>query len=278
MGEWLTTIRFEALTYFFQGVTFLGDSTFYYLFLPIIYWCWKKRFAVYLTALVIVSAYLNYLLKNLIGWERPPAELWLVNAAGFTFPSTHAVLAAITWGYLAYAVRKKWFTITAIILIVLIAFSRVYLGVHYPQDVLAGLAVGTAFLHAYRFALKWLKPKLAKLNDIIKGAALIGITIGMLLIQPNTMIASGMGLLAGVYVGFLLEPHFADFDTAGKWLQQILKAVSGLLISLAVWQGVDWVFPNEPSFKYFQFFILGIWVTTGAPWMFIQLRLAKREP
>lgn len=275
--EWVTAIRFEPLTTFFKGMTFLGNGTFFYLFLPIIYWCWKKRTGAYIIFLAIIAGYINYMLKNLFAWDRPPTDIWLISTHGYTFPSTHAVMAVIIWGYLAYEIRKTWFTVAAIFLMLFIAFSRVYLGVHYPQDIIAGLAVGGILLHLYRWIIKWSRLKLARTNDIIKGATILLISIFMLIIQPNTLIAAGTGLLGGIYIGFLLEPHFADFDTDGLWYYQLAKIGIGLLISLALWQGMEWLFPEEPSFRYFQFFITGMWMTSGAPWLFIQLRLAKRE-
>lgn len=277
MGEWLSIIRAEPLTYFFKAITVLGNQGFLYFFLPILYWCWKKRAGLFLMILVILACYFNYIIKGLFGWERPPSDLWLINVDGYSFPSTHAVSAVVIWGYLAYEIKRLWFTITAIVLILLIAFSRVYLGVHYPQDVLVGLAVGTFFLHLYRLMIKWFGPRLATVNDLIKSGVVIALSLGMLLIEPNTMIATGAGILAGIYIGFLIEPHVADFDTDGKWYYQILKTVLGLTILLALWQIIDWSFPREASFTYFQFIILGIWIIAGAPWSFIQLRLAKRE-
>lgn len=277
MGEWLNIIRFEPLTSFFKGITFLGNEWFLYLLLPVLYWCWKKRSGVYLIILVIIAAYLNFLLKNLIAWERPPTDLWLIDADGYSFPSSHAVAATVIWGYLAYEVRKRWFTVLAISLIILIALSRVYLGVHYPQDVLAGIAVGALLLHFYRWMVKWFRPGLAKVNNIVKGGSAILISIIILILQPNGLVATATGMFAGVVIGFLLEPHFADFDPGGRWYQNIVKAAVGLVVLMAILQGLEWTLPGNASFKWFQFFAVGTWMTGGAPWLFVQLKLARRE-
>lgn len=278
MGELLNIVRFEPLTYFFKGITFLGNEEFFCLFIPFTYWCWKKRAGTHLIILLIISAYINILLKDTFEWPRPPTDLWLISAKGFTFPSSHAALAVVVWGFLAGEVRRRWFTILAVSLIILISASRIYLGVHYPQDVLAGLAAGTLFLYTYRLLVKWFGNYFSRINDIVKGVGVILISIGLLLLHPSIRIASGMGFFAGVSAGFLLEPHFADFDSSGGWIQKILRSLVGLIILLAIWQGFEWIFPDTISFKWFQFFILGGWVTAGAPWLFVQLRLAEREP
>lgn len=277
MGEWLSIIRFEPLTFFFKGITLLGNEYFFCLSLPLIYWCWKKRFGAHIIILTIISAYISFMLKGFFAWERPPTDLWLVNESGYSFPSTHAVTAAIVWGCLIYEVRKKWFTISALSLIALIAFSRVYLGVHYPQDVLAGLALGALLLHLYRWVIICFGPRIAAWNTFFKGLAIALVSITLLLIQPSAMAAAGAGLLAGIGTGLLLEPYFADFDPRGKWYQNIIKSVLGLLLSLAIWQGFEWTLSSNSNFDWFQFFVIGLWVMAGAPWLFVQLRLASRE-
>lgn len=277
MAEWLNIIRCTPLTYLSKAVTFIGNEGFLCFFLPVIYWCWKKRSGAHLILLVILSSYLTFLLKSFFGWERPPSELWLINTGGYSFPSSHAVNAVIVWGFLAYEMRKKWFTILSIALILLIAFSRVYLGVHYIRDVLAGIAFGAIILHSYKWSLRWSTDLLARLNDIIKVGIAIAIGILMLIIQTNPIVAISAGLFAGIATGFLIEPHFADFATKDIWFRVIIRLLPAFLISLAIWQGMEWIFPESVSFTWFQYFILGIWVMAGSPWLFVQLRLAHRE-
>lgn len=96
---------------------------------------------------------LNNILKLLFMRERPRAFEWAAHASSSSFPSGHAMSAAIVYatvGYLAARLQKRrwarWLTLGfAMLLIILIAVSRVYLGVHYPTDVLAGLVLGLAW-------------------------------------------------------------------------------------------------------------------------------------
>ncbi len=277
MEEWVGILRFPFLTTFFTAITFLGHSTFLYFFMPILYWCWQKRSAAYLIVLTILAAYTNHLIKGIFAWERPPVDLWLVPVSGYSFPSGHAMMATVIWGYLAYSIRNRYFTILMITLILLIAFSRVYLGVHYPQDVIAGIAVGALFLHIFKWSLKWMQRTLSRINDVVKSVLLVALTIIFSFLSPSIKVAGGMGLLAGIGSGFFLEPHLADFDSKGNLLSTIIKPILGMLISLAIWQGFEWILPNNVSFKWFQFFAVGIWVAAGAPWLFVQLRLSQRE-
>lgn len=277
MAEWIGYIRFEPLTYFFRGITCLGNQEFLYVLLPILYWCWRKRSGAYLMILVILSLYLNSILKGIFAWERPPTELWLINAHGYTFPSSHACDAVVLWGFLAYEIRKKWFAIFCIVLIMLVSFSRVYLGVHYPRDVLAGMAVGAILLHLFRWSIYWFKKPVAHLNDLAKILVILIISIAMLITGGGNLLATGAGLFAGISIGFIIEPHFADFTAEDTLLRKVIKAVLALIILLAVWQGLEWLLPESSAFKWFEYFIVGIWITAATPWYLVQLRLAHRE-
>jgi undecaprenyl-diphosphatase len=111
----------------------------------------------YSAALLLVSTtggiILNNVLKLFFMRERPRAFEWAAHASSSSFPSGHAMSAAIVYatvGYLAARLQKRrwarWLTLAfAMVLIVLICASRVYLGVHYPTDVLAGLVLGLAW-------------------------------------------------------------------------------------------------------------------------------------
>lgn len=96
---------------------------------------------------------LNNILKLLFMRERPRAFEWAAHASSSSFPSGHAMSAAIVYatiGYLAARLQRRrwarWLTLVfAMVLILLIGASRVYLGVHYPTDVLAGLVLGLAW-------------------------------------------------------------------------------------------------------------------------------------
>ncbi|MEA4925046.1 MAG: phosphatase PAP2 family protein [Syntrophomonadaceae bacterium] len=111
-----------------------------------------------------VSAWaLMKLLKNLIERSRPAGEA-LTTAAGYSFPSGHAMVSMAFYGFLAflllYCSRKKndrWLAASLFILIFLIGFSRIYLNVHYTSDVLAGFLFGLLCLTGSIKGYQWAK-------------------------------------------------------------------------------------------------------------------------
>jgi len=277
MSEWLPIIRSEPLTYFLKAITFLGNEEFLYIALPVLYWIWRKRAGAHLMILVILSAYINFLIKGVFAWERPPSDLWLIHARGYTFPSSHAVTVTVMWGFLALEVKKKWFSATAASLIILVAISRVYLGVHYPQDVIAGIATGLCLLFAYRLWLRYSRSAISKINTPVKIISVFIISILMILINTTSLSAAGAGMFAGVVIGFLIEPLFADFTTEGKLLKKILRTIVGAFFLVIIWQGLVWLLPKNIWFKWFESIVIGLWITLASTWIFVQLKLADRE-
>ena len=119
----------------------------------------KMSFSILLN-LVIVT-FLNIFLKNII--QRPrPDDFRLINETGYSFPSGHSMISMAYYGYLIYLIFKfvknkklKTFLITFLcILILTIGLSRIYLGVHYTSDVIAGFVLSVSYLIIYTSIIK----------------------------------------------------------------------------------------------------------------------------
>jgi hypothetical protein len=128
---------------FFSLVTDTGIGA-AYLLLPLLYWLWSRRKTAALGVLLLLSAYVNSFLKYLVATPRPSAEgiRILRHEASPSFPSGHSQASAAFWGYLAYLLRRKWAWAVAAAIIFLVGVSRVYLGAHYPADVIGGWFIG----------------------------------------------------------------------------------------------------------------------------------------
>ena len=150
----IVSFRSDPLTSIFIFITDLGDSWAYILltlFLAIFFLLRKNnwRFVLQITTVSILAFVINNLLKDFYGRERPSDE-HLVTVSHLSFPSGHAMSAAAFYGFIVYLclryIKNPWIkyslTIICVILIFLIGISRVYLGVHYPSDVMAGFIGG----------------------------------------------------------------------------------------------------------------------------------------
>lgn len=156
--DWVFIIRRDWLTWTFRGITFLGSVTFIVTAaLAITLAGIRKKYSgkdLLIFNLANISGVLiMQVLKMIFGRERPPRP-WLGTADGFSFPSGHSLMTALFYGFLLFMVvrsgklwpGRKWLIGVLGSLPILVGFSRVYLGVHYPSDVLAGWAAGTALI------------------------------------------------------------------------------------------------------------------------------------
>jgi undecaprenyl-diphosphatase len=148
-----------------MGTTFLGDPTVLFIIcIAVGVWLYKYRRRSQANTLAIAlvgSLLLQYILKQLFTRERPALWEQFINLRDYSFPSGHAVMSLVVYGLLGYLLanhfprQQKVITSITILLIFAIGFSRVYLGVHWPTDVIAGYAAGGVWLVACILSLRW---------------------------------------------------------------------------------------------------------------------------
>lgn len=167
--EWLQVREVSWLIQVMSLITDLGSPIFFALLsiLVFIWLGWRKRWmeAVF-TYICLLSAWLlmDYL-KLVFERPRPMGEVFTV-AAGFSFPSGHAMISMAYYGFLAVLLftqyRSRWSRFVAIgflALILCIGFSRIYLNVHYFSDVMVGYVLGLLVLYANWRGLAWARRK-----------------------------------------------------------------------------------------------------------------------
>lgn len=155
--EWLKTHHTPLLTQMAVELTYLGTGTVVFMIVAVaalFLWHTKhKHSAILLLASVAGNIILNGVLKFAFHRPRPTVFDWQTTAVSSSFPSGHAMSATVTYGTVAYLVirlqKHTWSRlltgIAASLLILLICSTRLYLGVHYPSDVVAGIIVGLAW-------------------------------------------------------------------------------------------------------------------------------------
>ena len=153
--SWVEGIRSPFLNIFFDTISLAGYPTFLILFISFGYFYWSPARFSRVAMMLFISALINIFLKDFFQDPRPAIELMLDPKVGTTYgwPSGHSQIAVTLWGLLAYELKNKWITIGAISTIILIAFSRMYLGVHDFGDVFAGLLIGGIILSVWHYAV-----------------------------------------------------------------------------------------------------------------------------
>ncbi len=146
----LETSIFKIITFFASEYGVLLITLLCFIFIK------DKRYCFYIFLSAVIIVLLNYGLKTIFMRQRP-VDLMIIEESGYSFPSGHAMLSLGFYGFIIYVIRrldinsnlKNVLTILLCFLIVLIGSSRIYLGVHYPSDILAGYFVSSAFLILY---------------------------------------------------------------------------------------------------------------------------------
>ncbi len=265
----------------FRAITFMGGEEFYLLLLPLLFWCAGFGLGARLAVLLLLSSYLNMDMKDLLQQPRPfdlNPNVRLSPAEGYGLPSDHAQSAVVVWGSIAAWSRKGWFWGAAIGVMVLIGFSRIYLGVHFPTDVFAGWAIGAVLLGLYLIMQPRAKKWLVRLSLGQQIVLALAVPVVLLLIHPVRDTTTTMAALAGIGVGLALKYRYLPFSARGPWWQRALRFLTGVVIVVALYLGLKMVFPGEESalylvFRFLRYGLIGVWISLGAPWFFRLLRL-----
>ncbi len=234
-------MRNIALDGFFCAVTYLGSEEAYLALIIIVYLCVSRRLGFRLLVIFALSAYAVSVLKELLATDRPfvmypdiVRPLALSTADGYSMPSGHALLSTVVWGYMALQLRSWRWRLAALAVILLVSFSRVYLHVHWPADVLAGLAIGACLLVVYVKVLALKEKRELQLSPVVSGAVLI--TATALLYGYGENLANGpptAGALLGGGLGYIALGQVGGYTERVRPIGQIVKAVSALAVVLA---------------------------------------------
>jgi hypothetical protein len=184
------------------------------------------------------------------------------------------------WGFLAYYLHKKWAWILAILLMVLVGFSRIYLGVHFPTDVLGGWALGTMILIAYLVLCPRIEARLKNTGPIAQMLLVVLLSLVLVSVYATDLTTSVLGVVMGMGVGFIVIRHWVPYSASGPVWKRVVRFLLGFAVLLVLRVGLKSVFPDvgEPLylvFRVIRYTAMGVWAGLGAPWVFLKLRLAS---
>lgn len=282
---WIQQFSSPLLDAFFKAITFMGNAEYYILIIPLLFWLYDKKFALRFGVFFLCNAWLNSFIKHIFQVARPPIELHKIQQGGYSFPSGHAQGSTGFWGYLAVQVKRTWAYIVAAIPCSLVAFSRIYLGVHFPHDILAGILIAIIWVVIYEFITRKVKLKLNLWQWFLASLALCAL---LLLLHPGGDSPLLAGFLLSSLWGYRLETDLVNFNVKGYWWQNVIKALLGTAVLFGLHSGLKPIlltlFNNpagDTAFYYAatfcRYFIMGLWVSLLAPLSFKALGLYKKE-
>ena len=282
--SWFVSIRSEFLTPIFMGFTWLGYTLFFLIALPIGYWAWDKNKFTRLAILIFVSALINAYLKDLWQNPRPDPSIWLEHEAegSFGMPSGHTQIGIVMWFWLAYEIRRTWAFVAAAIIASGIAFSRLYLGVHDVEDVLAGTVLGFASLGIYWWFFTDMFKPWHQLSMIMKLGIVAVALAGVLAIWPGGagQAASIGGFLLAWMAGAAFDPHYTRFEKSGAWWKTLISSVGGVFGMIFLFEFLSEtqaaIAPDSVLLSVVNGMVMAFYITVIAPRAFQMLNLAKR--
>ena len=252
----LQEIRTPFLDAIISAVTHLGEETLFMIFALLFFWCFDKKRGYYLLftgfAGIVSIQFLKMIFRIPRPWvldpEFPIVESARAEATGYSFPSGHTQCATALYGGVARSSKTRWVQLGGIGVVLAVAFSRMYLGVHTPKDVLVSLAVGAAWVLIVYPILYHFFEKPRAMYCVIGSVLLLSLAnlLFVFLYQfPSDVDAVNLAdaektacqLFAIVLAMCILYPvdhYLLKFQTDAVWWAQILKLVGGVAIVLAV--------------------------------------------
>jgi membrane-associated phospholipid phosphatase len=301
--------------------SFMGSIPFYLLIMPVVLWCYDYSLGFRLGLILSASGLFNVMLKWAFSAPRPFWVSTKVQPLSFepTFgmPSGHAQNGVSLWGRLARGLNRSWAYWTAAALVLVISFSRLYLGVHFPLDVMSGWIAGAALLAAFLLLEQplwiWFQKRRVGTQLLMILASVFGVLgLGILVWNVTTMrqlppqwaaqaaavaeafndisqpqslddLLSVSGILLGFGVGGWLLYRRGMVSAKGPLLNRAARYAIGAFGVALIYFGLgqlEWFQHglSGHSWRIFRYAVAGFWIAYAAPLSFATLGLAEREP
>jgi undecaprenyl-diphosphatase len=265
-----------------NGASFFGEETFVIAIVLLVFWNINKQkgFALYMN--VLTSVLVMGILKAVVRAPRPFVVLddiagkRMGTATGYSFPSGHTTTAASFYTSLALLLKKRICSIIAAIMIVLVGVSRLYLGVHWPNDVFAGLLIGVSISFLlYRWSLQLFEDRMRLVRFSIRygliatlASLILSVLLNMDLVDPvafndlmKTLALAGAGLL-----GFGFEEQIVRYRVEASLTKKILRYLLGMGVVIAIIASKALFPPSIYAISSFiRYSLVGVWATVLFP-------------
>ena len=220
-------------------VTLFGEEIAMVVVLGFVYWCYNKDMGIYLGTNFCMAGIWNPMLKNIFVRRRPyfdnsnvkclkpvdaKADIYDINAQGFSFPSGHSSNSATVYGSIARFSGSRTAIIAATLITVLVGVSRFCLGVHYPTDVLCGWLLGLFVI----FFIPWLQKKFSR--KWLFYLTMILLALPGCFYCKTTDYYTALGMSIGFFAGNLFEEKYVRFRNTGNIGKCILRLTVGGVI------------------------------------------------
>ncbi|MCL1955494.1 MAG: phosphatase PAP2 family protein [Spirochaetes bacterium] len=288
------TVSCPALTFVMRIITAIGSWAVFLTALTVLYWCVNEKKGMRLCLMLIISLWINMSLKFFLDQPRPffegydPSVGMIYERMG-GLPSGHAQNTLVVFFILASWIKKNWVYACAAVLCFLIGFSRIYLGVHFPTDVIAGWIIGGIILCGYFLLYARIEKLLEKGGFRAGMIASAALSFFMILYLPSKELLMPGGAVLGLGAGYYINKKYigfssnAPFEKTGtkKYIALFARLLFGTAgFALIFFTGIKFLPQHSANYKLYGFVLAalsGFWVSAASPWVFVRLRLAGTE-
>lgn len=287
----LEGIRNPVLDSFFQWITYFGQEICILAVICLFYWCLDKKFAYRLGFIYFSAGLCIQTLKITFRIPRPwildpefhPVASAVPAATGYSFPSGHTQGGTCLFVPLALRSRKFWQKCLCILMFLAIGFSRMYLGVHTPKDVLTAMTVSlffTAIIWKFGDSLLEENRYTKMISVILLILSCLTAFYALLLFRQNIIEvkyaadcckAAGAGL--GFAAGFYLERTYLNFCSRCRNISHLLQRMTvGLLLTLVLKLTLKFFLGDTLLMELLQYFFVVLFVMYGYPFLFTKMK------
>ncbi len=254
----LEDLRQPLLNELMLLITKFGEETVFLVIGLIVFWCVSKRCGYYILGVGFIGTLANQFMKLFFRVPRP----WVLDdnftileqareaAGGYSFPSGHTQSAVGTFGCLASISKVSWVRYAAISIAVLVPFSRMYIGVHTPLDVIVAALIAVALVIVIKPVVFAEDGRYIPL--LLGGMAILAILfmcyVELFPFPPDidlhnleagiTNAYTLFGSLIGLIVVYIVDEKWLNFSTKANFWGQVFKVILGLMLVLAVKSGL----------------------------------------
>ncbi|MDR1788418.1 MAG: phosphatase PAP2 family protein [Treponema sp.] len=278
-----------ALIAVMKGISALGTEWFYLPVIMLVFWCVDEKKGARLGLLLILSGWSTALLKGLFRMPRPYQLDPLVGRAAessFGFPSGHALNSLVFWAApFRWVRRKPLYALSAALLVILIGVSRLYLGVHFPTDILGGWLAGGCILSAF-FAGSEIAAALL-LRGGLRAQVIASAIVSwvMLMLIPGE--AGLAGLMLGFGAGYAINLKWVGFKACGhiggkrpSLLARALRFAGGAAGAALIYVSLKAILPAGEASEWYRmgrfvrYGLVGLWAAACWPLLCVRFGLA----
>lgn len=253
------------MDHFFEGITMLGEEALAILLASFILWCLNRKQGIRLAFVLLSGLLINTSLKEIFDITRPIGldgvrSLRTHTATGKSFPSGHTQMVTMLFTWLSFQIKRPAFTALSALSVIGVAVSRVYLGVHWPTDVIASVFIGVLWVVLSKRYMPVIE------DNVVKSVVLITLIswMGALVFYSDDYMKV-LGMMTGLMVSILLQDLYIDFEPMGTRFEKMCMFFVGVMGVVVIVLTLKFLLPESIISDTLRYGMMVVWIGALLP-------------